>query len=81
MSIKTSGTIRRGDHIEVEHRDENGTVDLLVRGTATTALQVGGAARFSVRPPVIGGTQPPDLHLNVNYVDVRLLFSAGQLKE
>jgi hypothetical protein len=76
MTIKSTPIHR----ISVEHLDENGAVDLLVRGTALTDLRIGGTANFSVRPPKIGGHQPEDMHLNSNYVDVRLLFSAGRLE-
>ncbi len=81
MTLQTTSRIQRGDFIEVEHRDENGRVDLLIRGTALTELYLGGSALFSVRPPAIAGTQPPDLHLSVNYVDVRKLFDAHTLEE
>jgi hypothetical protein len=80
MTMQSKGKIHRGDFIEVEHRDENGAVDLLVRGTALTDLHIGGTSLFSVRPPAIGATQPPDLHLNCNYVDVRKLFDAHTLE-
>lgn len=80
MTLQTMSRIHRGDFIEVEHRDENGVVDLLIRGTALTELHVGGTALFSVRPPFIAGTQPPDLHLSVNHVDVRKLFDAHALE-
>lgn len=81
MSVKTSKPIRRGDFIEVEHRDENGQVDLLVRGTALTELRVGGSALFSVRPPVPSPGRPlEDMHFNSNAVDVRKLFDASVLE-
>lgn len=80
MTIKSTTHIHRGDHIQVEHRDENGEVDLLVRGTALTELHIGGTANFSVRPPMISYHQPEDMHLNCNYVDVSLLFSVNRLE-
>lgn len=80
MTLLSTTRIRRGDHIEVEHRDQNGVVDLLVRGAALTDLGLGGSSLFSVRPPAIAGVQPPDLHLNCNYVDVRKLYDAHTLE-
>lgn len=81
MTLQSKTAIHRGDFIEVKHQDENGVVDLLVRGTALTDIHLGGTSLFSVRPPQIhGGGATPDLHLNCNYVDVRLLFAANQLE-
>lgn len=81
MTIKSKTSIHRGDHIEVTHHDENGEVDLLVRGTALTDLHIGGTSLFSVRPPEMRmGPRLADLHMNSNNVDVRLLFSVGRLE-
>lgn len=72
MSNLAKTNIRRGDFVEIELEDS-----YKIRGTALTELTTSGSAFFAMEAPQI----KDPIQVNVNFVDVRLIFSADLARQ